>query len=56
VCRAATGLMKVMARACGHEHLKQFCVDDLTMWDHDMAHLSGVAYGGVSEDWPRLWS
>ena len=46
--RASTELMKVMARACGHAHLKQFCVDDLTTWDRDMAHLSGVAYGGIS--------
>ena len=48
--RASTDLMKVMARACGHDHLNQFCVDDLTTWNRDMAHLSGVAYGGVSED------
>ncbi|MGB5200501.1 MAG: glutamate synthase-related protein, partial [Sedimenticolaceae bacterium] len=45
---ASTELMKVMARACGHEHLNQFCVDDLTTWDRDMGHLSGIAYGGVS--------
>ena len=51
--RASTDLTKVMARACGHEHLKQFCVDDLTTWDRDMAHLSGVAYGGVCGDWPQ---
>ena len=48
--RASTDLMKVMARACGHDHLSQFCVDDLTTWNRDMAHLSGVAYGGISED------
>ena len=48
--RASTDLMKVMARACGHDHLNQFCVDDLTTWNRDMAQLSGVAYGGISED------
>ena len=48
--RASTELMKVMARAAGHDQLNQFCIDDLTTWNRDMAHLSGVAYGGVSED------
>ena len=47
---AATELMQVMARACGHGHLNQFCIDDLTTWDRDMAHLAGIAYGGVSAD------
>jgi len=47
---ASTDLMKVMARACGHDHLNQFCIDDLTTWKRDMAKLSGVAYGGASED------
>jgi glutamate synthase domain-containing protein 2 len=46
--RASTELMQVMARACGHDHLHQFCLDDLTTWNRDMAHLSGIAYGGVS--------
>ncbi len=45
--RASTELMQVMARACGHTHLNQFSLDDLTTWHRDMAHLSGVAYGGV---------
>ena len=45
---AATELMQVMARACGHDHLNRFCIDDLTTWDRDMAHLAGIAYGGVS--------
>ena len=45
--RASTHLMKVMARACGHNHLNQFCVDDLTTWNREMAYLSGVQYGGV---------
>ena len=46
--RASTELMQVMARACGHDHLNKFCVDDLTTWDREMAHLTGVAYGGLS--------
>jgi glutamate synthase domain-containing protein 2 len=48
--RASTELMQVMARACGHEHLSQFGVDDLTTWNREMAHLTGIGYGGVSLD------
>ncbi len=44
---ASVGLMQVLARACGHTHLDQFRVDDLTTFRKDMADLSGVAYGGV---------
>jgi glutamate synthase domain-containing protein 2 len=33
--------------ACGHTHLGQFCRDDLTTWDRDMAYLTGVNYAGV---------
>ena len=47
---ASTELMQVMARACGHDHLNKFCIDDLTTWNREMAHLTGVAYGGVSLD------
>jgi len=46
--RASTELMQVMARACGHDHLANFVIDDLTTWNRDMAHLTGIAYGGVS--------
>ncbi len=44
---AATELMQVMARACGHDHLSKFCVDDLTTYDREMSHLAGIAYGGA---------
>lgn len=44
---AATDLIKVMARACGHTHVNHFNRDDLTTWHRDMAALSGVAFGGV---------
>ena len=39
--------MQVLARACGHHRLSEFCVDDLTTFDRDMAALAGIAYGGV---------
>ena len=44
---ASTQLMKLMARACGHNHLSQFNVEDLTTWDYDMARLTGIEYAGV---------
>lgn len=44
---ASVELMQVMARACGHNHLSKFRLEDLTTWKQDMAQLSGVAYGGV---------
>ena len=45
---ASTELMQVMARACGHHHLGQFCIDDLTTWNQQMTALTGIAFGGVS--------
>jgi glutamate synthase domain-containing protein 2/nitrite reductase/ring-hydroxylating ferredoxin subunit len=44
---SATEIMSVMARACGHRHLNQFSIDDLTTWKREMHHLTGIAYGGV---------
>jgi glutamate synthase domain-containing protein 2/nitrite reductase/ring-hydroxylating ferredoxin subunit len=44
---ATVELMGVLARACGHTRLDQFCPDDLTTFDRDMAHLTGIGYGGV---------
>jgi glutamate synthase domain-containing protein 2 len=45
---AATELMTVLARACGHQSLSDFAVEDLTTFDRDMASLAGVAFGGVA--------
>ncbi len=44
---ATVELMKVLARACGHEHLHEFYRDDLTTWKRDVAYLTGVRYAGV---------
>ena len=44
---ATVDLMKILARACGHDHLTQFSVGDLTTWDREMAYLTGVPYAGV---------
>jgi methylamine---glutamate N-methyltransferase subunit C len=45
--RATVELMQVLARACGHDHLRKFALDDLTTFDRDIAHLTGVPYGGL---------
>jgi len=46
--RASVDLMKVLARACGHDRLNKFTLNDLTTWKKEIADLSGVKYGGVS--------
>ena len=45
---SATELMSVMARACGHDALSKFSTADLTTFDREMHHLTGIAYGGVA--------
>lgn len=47
---SATALMKVMARACGHAHLNEFSIDDLTTWRREMSDLTGIRFGGVGDD------
>ncbi len=44
---ASTELMGVLARACGHTRLGDFCLDDLTTFSREMADLSGIDFGGV---------
>jgi glutamate synthase domain-containing protein 2 len=44
--RASTELMQVMARACGHDHLNQFSLDDLSTWKREMTDLAGIPYAG----------
>lgn len=41
-------LMKLLCRACGHTDLSEFQLGDLTTWNRDIAHLTGVPYGGVN--------
>jgi glutamate synthase domain-containing protein 2 len=40
-------LMKILARACGHTHLNQLSLGDLTTCKEEMSRLAGVPYGGV---------
>jgi len=44
---ATVELMKVLARACGHDHLRDLSVHDLTTWNADIAKLTGIQYAGV---------
>jgi len=50
----SAGLMSVLARACGHARLADFCLDDLTTWKKDMADMTGVSYGGVADPFRRI--
>lgn len=44
--RASVELMQVMARACGHTHLNQFNLEDITTWKKEMADLTGIQFAG----------
>jgi len=44
---ASVELMKLLARACGHTHLNQFELEDLTTWKREIALLTGVDFGGI---------
>lgn len=44
---ATVDLMKILARACGHDHLQEFNPGDLTTWNRDLAYLTGINYAGV---------
>jgi glutamate synthase domain-containing protein 2 len=45
----AVELMKLLARACGHDRLGDASPDDLVTWKREMASLSGVRYAGVGD-------
>jgi glutamate synthase domain-containing protein 2 len=44
--RASVELMQVLARACGHRHLDELNIDDLTTFSRDIAYQTGIEYGG----------
>ncbi len=44
---ASTELMKLMARACGHTHVRQFNQNDITTRKQEMASLTGIKYAGI---------
>ena len=45
---ASNELIKVIARACGHDHINKFNRNDLTTFNRDMYHLTGVSYAGIN--------
>jgi len=44
---ASTELMKVVARACGHDDVKKFNFKDLTTLNYEMNKLTGIKYSGI---------
>ena len=44
---ATTDLMKVIARACGHDKFSDFNFNDLSTLDFEMHRLTGVRYAGL---------
>ena len=45
---ATVELMKVLARACGHDSLRKFNIEDLTTFKKEMSELAGVNFGGAA--------
>lgn len=44
---ASNELIKVIARACGHDHISKFNKNDLSTFDYDMHRLTGINYAGI---------
>ncbi|WP_421765598.1 glutamate synthase-related protein [Ekhidna sp.] len=44
---ASANLMKVISRAVGHDSLSKLSMEDLSTFDRDMHHLTGIQYAGV---------
>lgn len=47
---ASVELMKVMARACGHDQLRKFDCNDLASWHRELAGLAGIEWSGYSPE------
>ena len=45
---ATNELIKVIARACGHDDIAKFNFNDLSTYDYDMHRLTGIPYAGVN--------
>ena len=46
---ASVEYMKVLSRATGKSHLRDLAPTDLTTFDREMHHLTGIGYGGVQD-------
>lgn len=44
---ATKELMKVVARACGHDHVNKFNFNDLSTLDYQIHQLTGIQYAGI---------
>jgi glutamate synthase domain-containing protein 2 len=44
---ASNDLIKVVARACGHDDISKFSQDDLSTLDYEMHQLTGIRYAGT---------
>jgi len=47
---ASAELMQVLARACGHKHLKEFNHKDIATWSKPMAELAEISFSGLQTD------
>lgn len=45
--QASTELMKVVARACGHNDVRKFNFNDLSTIDYEMHRITGISYAGI---------
>ncbi len=45
---ATTELMKVLARACGHDDFTKFSQEDLSTFSYEMHKLTGIQFAGVN--------
>lgn len=43
---SAVELMKVLARACGHDSLAGFNRNDIATWHYDLARMTGIEFSG----------
>ena len=45
---ATNQLLKVVARACGHDHINKFHFEDLSTFNWDIHKLTGILYAGTN--------
>ena len=45
--QASNDLIKVVARACGHDDIRKFNFNDLSTLDHNIHQLTGIKYAGL---------
>jgi len=45
---ASNDLIKVVARACGHDNVSKFNNNDLSTFDYDIHRLTGINYAGIA--------